>query len=176
LSKRAADDFLRALDLDWFVLRPSPIYGRGGTSANFFMRLAGLPLIPMIGDGKQALQPIHISDVAATVLHALTTSATKQTLDVAGTEAITFGEWLQWMRQAQGLPHAPLLHFPLALVETLMRIGSRFSPLLRIDNLRMLQASHHVDVQPFTDFLGRAPLKLEPRLFFSDILNTGNPQ
>jgi uncharacterized protein YbjT (DUF2867 family) len=176
LSKRAADDFLRTLDLDWFVLRPAPIYGRGGTSAQFFMRLAGLPLVPMIGNGKQELQPIHISDMAATVLRALTAPTTRQTLDIAGTETITFGEWLQLMRQAQGLAGTPFIHFPLALVETLMRIGSRFSPLLRVDNLRMLQASHHADTQPFTDFLGRAPLKLESRLFFSDMMNAGNPQ
>jgi uncharacterized protein YbjT (DUF2867 family) len=71
LSKRAADDHLRGLDLDWFVLRPSLIYGRGGGSAALFMRLARLPRVPVIGDGLQSLQPIHIGEVVATVLRCL---------------------------------------------------------------------------------------------------------
>lgn len=59
LSKRAADDHLRQLDLDWFVLRPSLLYGRGGSSARMFMQLARCPLLPVIGDGRQRLQPVQ---------------------------------------------------------------------------------------------------------------------
>ncbi|MCP4238797.1 MAG: NAD(P)H-binding protein, partial [Aestuariibacter sp.] len=86
LSKRAADEYLRHLDLDWFVLRPSLIYGRAGKSAELFMRLAALPLIPVIGNGQQVLQPVHITDVVATVLKCLISTRTKQTLDIVGTE------------------------------------------------------------------------------------------
>lgn len=175
LSKRAADDCLRSLDLDWFVLRPSLIYGRGGKSADLFMRLAALPLIPVIGDGQQALQPVHISDVVATVLQSLTTSTTRQTLDVVGNEAITFADWLQSMRQAQGLPRAGMFHIPLPLALALARLGRHFSPLLQPENLRMLQAGYRADVQPLTRFLGRMPLTVETRLFFSDLVPTGRP-
>jgi uncharacterized protein YbjT (DUF2867 family) len=108
LSKRTADDSLRRLDLEWFVLRPSLIYGRGGKSADLFMRLAALPFIPVIGDGQQALQPVHISDVVATVMRCLTSSEAQQTLDMPGAETVTFAEWLQTMRQAKGLPPARL--------------------------------------------------------------------
>ncbi|MEZ5448123.1 MAG: NAD(P)H-binding protein [Thiolinea sp.] len=43
LSKRAADEVLRDLPLDWFVLRPSLVYGRGGKSSALFHRMAALP-------------------------------------------------------------------------------------------------------------------------------------
>ena len=46
LSKRAADESLMRLDLDWFVLRPSLIYGPGGQSTRLFMKLARLPWLP----------------------------------------------------------------------------------------------------------------------------------
>lgn len=174
LSKRAADDCLRSLDLDWFVLRPSLIYGRGGKSADLFMRLAALPLIPVIGDGQQKLQPVHISDVVATAMHSLMSSKVRQTLDIVGTETITFAEWLQTMRQAQGLPHAPLFHFPFQLAMALTRVGRYFNPMLQPENLRMLQAGYWADFRPLERFLGRMPRATEPRLFFSDAATIGS--
>ncbi len=167
LSKRVADDFLRTLDLDWFVLRPSLIYGRGGKSADFFMRLSALPIIPIIGNGRQEIQPIHITDVAAAVLQGLASTNTRQTIDIVGSEKITFSEWLQWMRSAQGLPPARVVHIPFSLAMTGARLGRYFNPILQSDNLRMLQTARWVDVQPFAEFLGRMPAKIESGLFFS---------
>ncbi len=171
LSKRCADDYLRSLDLDWFVLRPSLIYGRGGKSAELFMQLARLPLIPVIGDGQQALQPVHIKDVVATVLHSLTSTSTRQTLDIVGSETISFAEWLQMMRLAQGMSRTRLCHFPFALATAITHLGRHFNPMLQAENLRMLRAGYRADSQPLTQFLGRRPLIIEPHLFFSDVEN-----
>lgn len=175
LSKRAADDALRSLDLDWFVLRPSLIYGRGGNSAGLFMRVAALPLIPVIGAGDQPLQPIHISDVVAAVLHSLESANTRRTLDLVGTETLSFADWLQWMRRAQGLRPAPLLRIPFRLAFALARLGRHIDPMLEPENLQMLQAGCVSDARPFVDFLGRSPLKIEARLFFSDLASTRSP-
>lgn len=172
LSKRAADDCLRSLDLEWFVLRPSLIYGRGGKSAELFMRLARLPLIPVIGDGQQALQPIHISDVVATVMHSLTSAEPRQTLDIVGSETIGFAEWLQTMRQAQGLPPAQLVHIPTLPAMAFFRIARHFDPILQPDNLRMLQKGYWADFRPLSRFLGRPPLTIDASLFFSDVAPT----
>lgn len=169
LSKRAADDCLRSLALDWFVLRPSLIYGRGGKSADLFMWMAMLPMIPVIGDGQQVLQPVHISDVVATVLRSLASPEVRQTIDIVGTETITFAEWLQTIRQAQGLPRSRLFHIPFLLAMALAYVARRVNPLLQPENLRMMQAGYKADFQPLTQFLGRMPLTAEPRLFFSDI-------
>lgn len=174
LSKRAADDCLRGLDLDWFVLRPALVYGRGGASAGFFMRLAALPLIPVIGDGRQMLQPVHIHDVAQCVLRCLDAPRGRITLDVAGPERIPYADWLQRMRLAQGLPPGRLLHCPLWLALALAGAGRYLSPLLRADNLRMLQAGQAADTGPLAAFLGRMPLAADAPLFFTDALNTRN--
>lgn len=175
LSKRAADDVLRGLDLDWFVLRPSLIYGRGGKSAGLFMRLAALPVIPVIGDGQQKLQPVHISDVVAVVMQCLVSTNARQTIDIVGNETITFAEWLQSMRLAQGLPRARLFCIPFPLAVALARLGRRLNPMLQPENLRMLQSGYSADVQPLVRFLGRQPLPFEPRLFFTDVAHEGNP-
>lgn len=167
LSKRAADDCLRSLDLDWFVLRPSLVYGPGGKSTALFMRLAALPLIPVIGDGRQKLQPVHIGDVVDTTLRCLQSTQTRLTLDIVGCETFTFAEWLQAMRLAQGLPPAQMLRIPLALAMAGAWLGRCLNPILRPENVRMLQKGYWADVQPLARFLGRLPLKAEPYLFFT---------
>jgi uncharacterized protein YbjT (DUF2867 family) len=173
LSKRAADEYLRGLDLDWFVLRPSLIYGRGGTSADLFLRLARLPVMPVVGDGQQALQPVHISDVVEAALHCLRTSQTRQTLDIVGNETVGFGEWLQRMREAQGLPRAHMLRIPFPLALALARLGYRFNPMLHPENLQMLKRGYWADVQPLVRFLGRLPRPFSRELFFADATAAG---
>jgi len=168
LSKRAADDCLRSLDLDWFVLRPSLIYGAGGKSAALFMRLASLPLIPVIGDGQQALQPVHISDVVATVMRCLAAPESKKTLDIVGSETFSFADWLQMMRRSQGLPPAGLLRIPFRLSVALAHLGRHFNPILQPENLHMLRAGYWADGAPLEQFLGRQPWPATAELFFTD--------
>lgn len=168
LSKRAADDVLRSLDLDWFVLRPSLVYGKGGGSAQLFMRLARMPFLTAIGDGQQILQPVHIGDVVATVMHCLTSDETRKTLDIVGTETVTFTEWLQWMRRAQGLQPAPVMHVPFRLAIWFTHLAKLFNPMLQPENLRMLQSGCRADVQPLIHFLGRQPIAIAPHLFYVD--------
>ncbi|MCL2635667.1 MAG: NAD(P)H-binding protein [Betaproteobacteria bacterium] len=174
LSKRTADDCLRGLDLDWFVLRPSLIYGRGGGSAEQLLRLAAWPLLPVLDDGRQMLQPVHIGDVVATVMRCLTATNARQTLDIIGPETFTFVDWLQRIRAAHGLGRAPVLRIPFRLTLALTWLGQGFSPMLRTDNLRMLKIGYRAKVEPLAEFLGRMPLAAESRLFFSDAIEPGS--
>lgn len=174
LSKKAADDCLRSLDLDWFVLRPSLIYGHGGGSAELFMRLAALPMIPVISDGQQRLQPVHISDVVATALRALVVPESRQTLDIVGKETISFAEWLNKMREVQGRRPAPLLRVPFGIAMACARLGRYLHPILQPDNLRMLKAGYWADPAPVEKFLGRPLLCSAPPLFFADAATFGS--
>jgi uncharacterized protein YbjT (DUF2867 family) len=174
LSKKAADDCLRSLDLDWFVLRPSLVYGLGGKSAELFMRLAALPVIPVVGDGQQRLQPVHISDVVATAIQALFTPESRQTLDIVGTETISFADWLRRMREVQGLRPTNILRVPFGLAMACAHLGRRFNPILQPDNLRMLKSGYRADPKPVERFLGRPLLRSAPMLFFTDATSFGS--
>jgi uncharacterized protein YbjT (DUF2867 family) len=170
LTKKAADDHLRNLNLDWFVLRPSVIYGRGGTSSEVFMRLARLPILPVIGDGRQPLQPVHIADVVATVMACLTASRTRRTLDLVGDETIEYVEWLQRLRLAQGRNRASVLCMPVWLVMAGAYLGQPLNPMLRPENIRMLVKGYQCDGAPWNEFLGRAALEFTPALLHADAL------
>lgn len=170
LSKKAADNHLRSLELDWFILRPSVIYGRGGTSTQMFMRIARLPIIPVVGDGRYELQPVHVADVVATVLACLQAPNACQTLDIVGNEAVAYVEWLQRLRAAQGRPRASVLGLPVWLVMAAAVLGRPFSPALRPENIRMLMKSYTADATHWHTFLGRRALTYRPSLLYADAI------
>ncbi|EIJ35316.1 NAD-dependent epimerase/dehydratase family protein [Thiothrix nivea] len=161
LSKKAADDVLRSLPLEWFILRPSLVYGEGGKSAALFRCMASLPLMPLVGDGKQRIQPVHVSDVVATVLQCLQAASARRTLDVVGAYPLTFVDWLQSMRRDVGKQPALTMPIPSKLIMAAAHVGRFIVPMLHPDNLRMLQRGNTADVQLLAEFLGRMPLSVE---------------
>ena len=161
LSKKAADDVLSTLDINWFILRPSLVYGAGGSSAALFKRLASLPLIPLLAQGQQRIQPVHISDVVATVMHALHATPAQRYIDVVGAYPVTLKQWLQQLRQAMGKAPAVYVPVPYPLIKGVAQLLHPLLPLFHPANLRMLQAGNTADVQALAEFLGRLPLSVE---------------
>src|SRR5262245_9739450 len=75
LSKRAADDYLATLPLEWTIVRPALVFGPGGSSTRLFGRLARLPIVLLPGRGEQRVQPLHIDDFTEAMVHLLGDSA-----------------------------------------------------------------------------------------------------
>lgn len=159
-SKKAADEGLKALNLDWFILRPSLVYGVGGASDAMFRRLAALPIISLPGGGQQQIQPVNISDVVASVLHCLNAEPTKQVLEVVGPKPYTLENWLQALRAQQGKKPALTISIPWSLIMLSAQLGHKLIPVLHPDNLRMLEKGNTADVHGLKQFLGRLPLEL----------------
>jgi len=157
LSKKAADDYLRSLSLAWFILRPSLVYGAGGKSAALFEFMANLPLVPVIEQGTQSIQPVHINDLVDGVLACLDATPAQRTIDVVGPSAISFVEWLQRLRAKNGKHTAHTLSVPFKLMLAFSRLGRFVAPLLHPDNLRMLQQGNSADAQALSKLLGRNP-------------------
>lgn len=161
LSKKAADDVLRSLPLQWFVLRPSLVYGKGGKSMKMLQRLASLPVLPLPEGGKQLIQPVHISDLTDTVLNCLTSSTSKLTLDIVGAHSVLLKDWLQLMRAAKGKPPALIISIPFKTSLAIAKLGKHIVPLMHPDNLRMLEKGNFSDARPLTDFIGRMPMDIK---------------
>lgn len=164
LTKRAADETLRDLPLDWFILRPSLVYGEGSASLAMFQRMAAFPVLALADGGKQLVQPVHVSDLVATVIRCLESEQSKRTLDVVGPYALSLGEWLQIMRKKQGKGEIVFLPIPFGLVDLFSRLARFVLPILHPDNLRMLQRGNTADAKPLSEFLGRSPLNVEEAL------------
>jgi nucleoside-diphosphate-sugar epimerase len=160
-SKKQADDYLRNRNCDWFVLRPSLVYGEGGASSAMLRRLAALPLIPVIGKGEQMLQPVAIKDLVDTVMQCIDSHDSRQTLDVVGPVPISYLDWLQLMRQQLGKSPAPTLKLPFDCALVIAGFARHLNPLMEPDNIRMLQQGNTADVTPLANFIGHMPQNVE---------------
>jgi uncharacterized protein YbjT (DUF2867 family) len=161
-SKKAADDHLASLDptgqrMDWAILRPSLIIGRGGASTEMFSALAAAPLPLRLGPGTWQVQPIHVDDVVDVILLLLhRPEPYARRLDLTGPEPMTTDAVTMVLRNWLGLRPAPFLPLPSAFLMLGAWLGDWFGlgPASR-DSLMMLKAGNVGDDGPMREILGR---------------------
>ncbi|MFT4079280.1 SDR family oxidoreductase [Rhodomicrobium sp.] len=165
-TKGRAEEILAESGLDFCILRPSVVIGRGGASTAFFSALAALPLPPRIGPGTWTLQPVHVDDLALLVVRlAAADRALPRRIDVVGPSPMTTTELLAALRHWLGMPprrHLPVperLLWPAAAISE--RIGD--SPFTR-ESISMLKAGNTANPTAFSEALGRPPRELQAAL------------
>jgi uncharacterized protein YbjT (DUF2867 family) len=159
-TKWAAEEAVRASDLEWTIFRPSIIFGRGDA----FMSVLGravkrLPVMPVLGDGRYRLQPVAVEQVAEGFGRALrTTESVRQTYEVAGPAPYAFVDLLDEIGRAVGRARVRKLHVPLGPVRGLTRALDwlPFYP-LSTDQLVMLEEESVTDPSRFFADLGLRP-------------------
>ncbi len=167
-TKKQADDYLRSLDLDWIVLRPSLVYGEGSHGGTSLLRaMAALPFaIPLVGRGHQVFQPIHMDDLTATVVRCLETPGLgRVTLAPVGPDTLTAKEILLRLRSWLGLGPVPTLSVPVPLIRALARLGDWIGggP-LNTTALRQLEYGNAAPARPFVEALGIEPRSMAAAL------------
>jgi NADH dehydrogenase len=121
-----------------------------------------LPAVPVIGSGRQRLQPVPVEQVAAGFVGALELPATvKQTYEVAGPQAVTMVELLDLIGRALGRRRVLKVHVPLGVMTPLARLlhplpGFPVTP----DQLLMLGEDSVCDARPFFDTFAIEPVPL----------------
>jgi uncharacterized protein YbjT (DUF2867 family) len=113
-SKLQADQALAKLDLDWVILRPSVVLGRGAYGASALIRgVAALPgFLPVMPDTER-LQVVALDDVAATVEFFLSPGAPARcAVELVGPERLTFTEMALAYRRWLGFPEPRRWHVP----------------------------------------------------------------
>lgn len=159
-TKWAAEEAVRASDLEWTIFRPSIIFGRGDA----FMSVLGrtvkqLPVMPVLGDGRYRLQPIPVEQVAEGFARALRTpGSVRQTYEVAGPTPYAFVDLLDEIGRALGRARVRKLRVPLAPVRAMTRALDwlPFYP-LSTDQLIMLEEESVTDPSRFFAELGVRP-------------------
>ncbi len=161
-AKRAADEALRASPLNWTIVQPSVVFGARGASTQLFLRLASLPVIPLVGRGEQQLQPIHVDDLVALIVKLVEEgSASRQTVAAVGPEPVSMRAMLAGYRRAMGMGRAWLFPVPLMLIHIAARLGDILkSGALSTETLRMLLNGNTAPVAATRNILGRPPRSL----------------
>jgi NADH dehydrogenase len=141
MTKFRAEELVRASGLEWTILRPSLIYGPQDAFINMLagqLRLA--PVMPVIGDGRYRLQPIHANDVARCFALALEIPQTiGECYELCGNDRLSYLELLDAVAAALG-KSAPLKpHAPLGLMKLLIPVMQRIPQFpITMDQLQML--------------------------------------
>lgn len=106
-SKLAAEVLVRAMPLDWTIVRPPVVYGEWDRGTLTVFRLANRGVVPVFGDGSQELSVIHAEDLAGALIAAAVSEATSRRVYFAShPAAITSRAFVLGVGEAVGTrPH-----------------------------------------------------------------------
>jgi hypothetical protein len=169
-TKAAGDKVLTGSGLDWVILRPSVVIGRGAYGGSALFRgLAALPVMPRVPDAGP-LQVVHLDDIVATILWFLRPDAPARIeLELAGPERQAFDDVVAAFRQWLGWKPARRVALPRSLMAVVYRLGD-FAGWLGWRPPVRSTAQHEIvrgaigDPGPWTSMTGIVPRSLEASL------------
>ena len=161
-SKKRADDFLASSGdaLDWVILRPSLVYASGAYGGTaLFRALAAMPyFIPVVADGSQLFQPIHVDDLTDTILRLLDEPGIKdEIIEPVGPDVLTLRQMLVDLRRWLGFAPAPVLAVPLWMIRPIAKLGDMFGGTINTTALQQMLFGNTGDVTRFTALTGIRP-------------------
>lgn len=157
-TKWQAEELVTRSGLDWTIFRPSLIFGPADAFINMLAKMIRLlPVLPVFGDGKYSLQPVHVRDVAKSFVAALTRSdCIGQTYHCCGPDIVSYNELLDIISKALGKKSpACKLHHPLWLMRPIISAFESISlfPITQ-DQLTMLLEGNRCDDDRWSETFG----------------------
>jgi len=132
--------------LEHVIFRPSFVFGRDGGILPTFRRLARVaPVTPIIGSGKQRIQPIWVDDVAAYFAEGVQKPDAAGIYELGGPDAVSWNEFWSRLKRVFGV-RRPSIHVPIGLMRANALVTERLPgdiPLTR-DLLTMLEHGDNV--------------------------------
>lgn len=118
-AKWAAEMAIRNSTLTYAIIRPSWVYGPEDKALNRYVAFvrSPLPVVPVIGNGKQRLQPVFVDDVARVAAEGVQGSL-DGVYEIGGPDVLTMDEIIRIVEEVLG-KKKPLLHQPAWLVKAL---------------------------------------------------------
>jgi nucleoside-diphosphate-sugar epimerase len=147
-SKKIAEERVRASGVPFVILRPSLVYG-GDTGLVVLLVgwLRSLPVMPVIGNGRIALDPVHLGDLCAVIESCLERDdVLGRTYDILGPDRVTMNEFLQRLGAVLGV-RRPFVHLPGPIALPLARVLTRLmaKPPITVDNVLGMTSPATVD-------------------------------
>ena len=131
----------------YVIFRPSFVFGPDGGILPTFLKLAKLtPVTPIIGNGRQRIQPIWADDLARVFAEGVERAdVTGRVFELGGPDVVSWNEFWMRLKQVRGI-RRPSLHVPIGLMRINALLTERLPgniPLTR-DLLRMLELGDNV--------------------------------
>jgi uncharacterized protein YbjT (DUF2867 family) len=145
-AKWDMEQTVKGSGLEHVIFRPSFVFGADGGALRQFTRIARLsPVTPIVGSGRQRLQPIWVDDVAAYFAAAVDRpEAANRVFEVGGPDVVSWNEFWERLKRARGLRRASL-HIPTRFLRVQAVALERLpNPPVTRDQLTMLEAGDNV--------------------------------
>jgi len=144
-AKWAIEQAVESSGLEYVLVRPSFVFGRGGALPTFVRQVKLSPVVTVIGPGTGRLQPVWLEDVAqffATIVD--DARAPGRTWELGGPDVVTWDELYLAIAEALGKKRR-IVHVPFSLA----RAGARLTEWipgapLTTDQVTMLEAGDNV--------------------------------
>jgi uncharacterized protein YbjT (DUF2867 family) len=169
-SKAIGDKALMASSLDWVILRPSVVVGRGAYGGSALFRgIAALAVQPH-AQGAGPLQLVQLDDVVATVVWFLRPEAPARVqLELAGPDRLAFDDVVASYRKWLGWRPARRVRVPRWLMDLTYRLGDfagwlGWRPPIRTTAQQEIVRGAIGDSAPWMQVTGIVPRSLEASL------------
>jgi uncharacterized protein YbjT (DUF2867 family) len=146
-AKWEQEQMVRASGIPYVIFRPSFIFGSDGGILPTFTKVARFtPVTPIIGSGRQRIQPIWADDVAKYFADGVQREDVSDRLfELGGPDVVNWNEFWERLKRVRGM-RRPSVHVPVGLMRMNALLTERLPgniPLTR-DLLKMLEHGDNV--------------------------------
>ena len=162
-AKWETEELVKSSTIPFVIFRPSFVFGADGGILPTFMKLARFaPVTPIIGSGRERIQPIWVDDVAAYFVQAVDlAAATGKTFDLGGPDVVSWNEF--WERlKAVRRSRRPSVHVPVRLMRLNALVTERLPGDIPLTNDLLTMLEHGDNVVSDTSAVGTFGLPLVP--------------
>jgi len=128
ISKRLAENFVRASELSWTIVRPTLVYGKqGGQEFDMFLAyLKRFPAVPFIGSGSALKRPVFVDDVVDGLVKLACLKNGKNSIyNLSGATSVSMLDFSRLCLTLMGKADRPVVHLPVWLCMGLAGIMKR---------------------------------------------------
>ena len=163
--------------LNYTILRPSVIFGQGD---EFLTALAGLvrmgPVAPVVGSGKNRMQPVAVEDVARCIAVSVGNSMVKgRTFNLGGPQRLSYNEILEEVAIAMG-KELRRVHIPTPLAYPAAAFLQAFLPRppVTTGQLRMLAIRNVAEGRDIQKTFGFTPRPMRGNIDYVNSVGFGD--
>jgi uncharacterized protein YbjT (DUF2867 family) len=150
-AKWETEQLVEASGIPHVIFRPSFAFGTDGGILPTFVKLARLaPVTPIIGSGRQRIQPIWVDDVAEYFARAVDLDAASgRTFELGGPDVVSWNEFWERLKRARR-SRRPSVHVPVRLMRLNALVTERLPGDIPLTNdlLTMLEHGDNVVSDP----------------------------
>lgn len=165
-AKWAIERAVEGSGLEYVLVRPSFVFGKGGALPTFVRQVRLSPVVTVIGTGTQRIQPVWLDDVAAFYATVVDDArAPGRIWELGGPDIVSWDELYLGIAGALGKQRR-LLHVPFVVARTGARL-TQWAPgaPLTADQVAMIEAGDNVcSNSDATDTFGLRPVPLDEQL------------